>query len=241
MSKAKRAGNTNVDDSENDPERLWCVCHTPYVPGQFMIQCDQCNEWYHGECVNITPEIANKMTEKNIPYYCPSCSQKKPQNRTRGGQFLTDNSQPKPQKNIRAEAVKHMQTYLKKAIDLVRRVIKLQLEKNTNALSEDQTEGVQPLTDAEREERDNQDKQLVILYEDDEKLKDMATAIEKSISDLHGSEHDKPYRYQYRGLKAKLDDPNEHQFRLDVLLGKRTPESLGNEDVSAYPADKKSH
>jgi len=26
--------------------------------GKFMIQCDLCDEWYHGECVNVTSKLA---------------------------------------------------------------------------------------------------------------------------------------------------------------------------------------
>lgn len=212
-----------------------------------MIQCDGCQEWYHGECVNVSPEMARRMDEKGQQYFCPNCQRSGKTANRRGGQFLTETSpsqaaaQPKQSKNIRIEAVKHMQSYLKKAIEAVRAVIKMQLEKGTNAIRPDQTEDVAPLTEADREQLDEQDKQLVILYEDEEKLKSMATTIEQSISELQGDEHEKPYRSQYRGLKGKLDAPNEHQFRLDVLLGKKPLESLGNEDVSAYPAEKKGH
>lgn len=38
-----------------------------------MIACDYCSEWYHGECVNITPEEAEKIDK----YECIQCRLKK--------------------------------------------------------------------------------------------------------------------------------------------------------------------
>ncbi|CAC5397327.1 PHF2 [Mytilus coruscus] len=35
-----------------------------------MIRCDECREWFHGRCVNITPEEAEQMDA----YQCPGCS-----------------------------------------------------------------------------------------------------------------------------------------------------------------------
>ena len=30
-----------------------------------MICCDQCDEWYHGDCLGITPEIGQEMKDDN--------------------------------------------------------------------------------------------------------------------------------------------------------------------------------
>ena len=38
--------------SEDDPDRLWCVCKAPHN-NRFMICCDSCLDWYHGKCVGI--------------------------------------------------------------------------------------------------------------------------------------------------------------------------------------------
>ena len=46
----------------------YCVCRNPYEG--FMIGCDGCEEWYHGPCVGITQEQAQK-TDK---YVCVRCS-----------------------------------------------------------------------------------------------------------------------------------------------------------------------
>jgi transposase InsO family protein len=47
---------------------LYCLCQGPDV-GQFMIQCDNCDDWFHGPCVNITEEESSEMDE----FICSRC------------------------------------------------------------------------------------------------------------------------------------------------------------------------
>ena len=52
-----------------------------------MIQCDDCDEWYHGSCVDITPSDALNIDR----YRCRDCQQrlqKKPVGGLRGGNQL---------------------------------------------------------------------------------------------------------------------------------------------------------
>ncbi|KAK4468202.1 hypothetical protein MN116_008361 [Schistosoma mekongi] len=64
---------TKVPDSEeNDPERLWCICRQPHDE-RFMICCDLCDEWYHGDCVGIKPEEGKRMEKNEIEFVCDSC------------------------------------------------------------------------------------------------------------------------------------------------------------------------
>ncbi len=41
------------EEEEEDSNRLYCICKQPYDGEVFMICCDLCNEWYHGECVLV--------------------------------------------------------------------------------------------------------------------------------------------------------------------------------------------
>src|SRR5437016_3027427 len=42
-------------DERTTSVQLYCVCRSS--DGQsFMIECDECDEWFHGTCVNITSE-----------------------------------------------------------------------------------------------------------------------------------------------------------------------------------------
>ncbi|XP_070192316.1 lysine-specific demethylase 7B-like isoform X2 [Littorina saxatilis] len=53
----------------SDAETLYCLCRKPYDETQFMIECDKCQDWYHGSCVNVQEHQA-----ADIEYYhCPDC------------------------------------------------------------------------------------------------------------------------------------------------------------------------
>ncbi|KAM7426153.1 Lsd1/2 complex PHD finger containing protein Phf2 [Porites harrisoni] len=49
---------------------LYCICRQAYDPSQFMIQCDSCEEWYHGSCVGIEEYQAPDIER----YHCPQCA-----------------------------------------------------------------------------------------------------------------------------------------------------------------------
>ena len=48
-----------------------CLCRLP-EDGHFMICCDHFDEWYHGDCVGITPDIGQEMKNDNMEYICLS-------------------------------------------------------------------------------------------------------------------------------------------------------------------------
>ncbi|KAH3691882.1 hypothetical protein DPMN_192424 [Dreissena polymorpha] len=50
-----RMPNTPADITANSTTDtdVYCTCRRPW-DGRFMIQCDYCDEWYHGSCVDIT-------------------------------------------------------------------------------------------------------------------------------------------------------------------------------------------
>ena len=39
-----------------------------------MIGCEHCDEWYHGDCVNVTEKDAEHIKR----YYCKECQDKNP-------------------------------------------------------------------------------------------------------------------------------------------------------------------
>ena len=39
----------------------------------FMICCDQCEEWYHGDCVGISVGQGKRMEREGKEYICPVC------------------------------------------------------------------------------------------------------------------------------------------------------------------------
>ncbi|XP_077292288.1 protein partner of snf isoform X2 [Arctopsyche grandis] len=63
-------------NSEDDPDRLWCICKQPHN-NRFMICCDSCEDWFHGKCVNVTKAMGQEMEDRGIEWRCPNCVKKK--------------------------------------------------------------------------------------------------------------------------------------------------------------------
>ncbi|KAF8976022.1 hypothetical protein BGZ46_008648 [Entomortierella lignicola] len=61
-------GNRRADEEE----KLYCICKTPYDKSRFMIACDGCDDWFHGDCVGV----AEKDSEMVDMYYCKRCEEK---------------------------------------------------------------------------------------------------------------------------------------------------------------------
>lgn len=61
----------NPRDGENAP--LYCICRKPDI-NCFMIGCDNCNEWFHGHCINVTEKMAKAIRE----WYCHQCQEMDP-------------------------------------------------------------------------------------------------------------------------------------------------------------------
>ncbi|XP_017424634.1 chromatin remodeling protein EBS-like [Vigna umbellata] len=54
------------------PDRVvvYCKCEMPYNPDVLMVQCEECKNWYHPACVDMTAEDAEKLEQ----YVCSECS-----------------------------------------------------------------------------------------------------------------------------------------------------------------------
>lgn len=46
---------------------------------RFMICCDRCEEWFHGDCVGITEARGRLMERNSEDYVCPNCTGRKSQ------------------------------------------------------------------------------------------------------------------------------------------------------------------
>ncbi|KAI8370625.1 uncharacterized protein BYT42DRAFT_647849 [Radiomyces spectabilis] len=49
---------------------LYCICRKPYDIPRFMIACDRCDQWFHGECIGIS----EKQGEFIDLYFCSGCA-----------------------------------------------------------------------------------------------------------------------------------------------------------------------
>lgn len=64
--------NYTFQDFDNDIyEGSYCICRRP-DNGRWMIGCDTCDDWFHGNCVNLT----EKDSKRFVKYSCPRCTAK---------------------------------------------------------------------------------------------------------------------------------------------------------------------
>lgn len=67
----KKSQINNYSNFKNDSYELYCICQKPDT-GCWMIACDGCDNWYHGECVKIA-ETDEELLDK---YFCDICTKK---------------------------------------------------------------------------------------------------------------------------------------------------------------------
>ncbi|CAH1248328.1 PHF3 [Branchiostoma lanceolatum] len=63
------------DWEDEDPDKAYCICRKPHGK-RFMICCDRCEEWYHGDCVGITKKEGIRLEKNSEDYICPRCKEK---------------------------------------------------------------------------------------------------------------------------------------------------------------------
>ena len=67
----KKSNQIEIDTDSLLQEPIYCICNGP-DDGSFMIACDFCCEWFHGNCVGVTEKQAQKIDL----YVCPECKRK---------------------------------------------------------------------------------------------------------------------------------------------------------------------
>jgi len=60
-----------MTSEEEDGETIYCICRSADV-NRFMIGCDHCEEWYHGDCINVTEKEAKYIKK----FFCKECREK---------------------------------------------------------------------------------------------------------------------------------------------------------------------
>ncbi|KAM7411556.1 hypothetical protein PAMA_021513 [Pampus argenteus] len=74
----KKVGDySSISDTEGyDSNALYCICRQKHNK-RFMICCDSCQEWFHGDCVGVRETQGRKMERIGQEYICPPCTTKK--------------------------------------------------------------------------------------------------------------------------------------------------------------------
>lgn len=63
-------GGTGSDGDEESDHGPYCICRGP-DDHRWMIACDVCEDWFHGECVDIDKVIGEALIMR---YVCPRCT-----------------------------------------------------------------------------------------------------------------------------------------------------------------------
>ncbi|KAF3387209.1 Set1 complex component spp1 [Penicillium rolfsii] len=70
--RSKEQPGDDEDEDVEDENELFCICRRP-DNHTWMIGCDgECEDWFHGKCVNIDPRDAELIDK----YICPNCSKR---------------------------------------------------------------------------------------------------------------------------------------------------------------------
>ncbi|XP_057217705.1 death-inducer obliterator 1 isoform X3 [Triplophysa rosa] len=72
------SSSSESDNDGYDPNALYCICRQKHNK-RFMICCDRCEEWFHGDCVGISEARGRLMERNGEDYVCPNCSTHKGQ------------------------------------------------------------------------------------------------------------------------------------------------------------------
>ncbi|KAM9034330.1 CXXC-type zinc finger protein 1-like [Sarcophilus harrisii] len=67
------AGEEDSKSKNGTNAHICCVCFRPKT-NCFLISCDNCNKWFHGNCVKITEKVAEAIQE----WFCLQCQEKDP-------------------------------------------------------------------------------------------------------------------------------------------------------------------
>eukprot|EP00955_Chlamydomonas_euryale_P104022 365535-Chlamydomonas_euryale.AAC.58 len=59
---------------EPDQVPVYCDCEQPYNPDKPMVMCEECEDWFHPECIGISA-LALQQADKHH-FCCPSCKEK---------------------------------------------------------------------------------------------------------------------------------------------------------------------
>ena len=49
---------------------IHCICRMPEITGVPMVECSNCNEWYHLSCIDVPSEV---LLNESLPWICQFC------------------------------------------------------------------------------------------------------------------------------------------------------------------------
>ncbi|CAB0020641.1 unnamed protein product [Nesidiocoris tenuis] len=182
----KKAASTDHYDSssEDDPNKLWCICRKPHN-NRFMICCDGCEDWFHGNCVGVTKALGQQMEAQGVEWSCPKCRAAK--------------REKEKESQLAAKALKAMpanQRWKQLKEKVKTRVSKKGAKPATPTTTK--PPAAMPIQSAEKKKDDPKSKK-------DRKVKSLAESIEEELFSLFKDTNMK-YRTKFRSLVFNIKD-----------------------------------
>lgn len=84
-----------TQEEEIEAAEIYCICRSTDI-SRFMIGCEACNEWYHGDCINVTAEEAQDIKH----WYCKPCRVRDPNLRIKFSKKRTTESSSSDAKHL---------------------------------------------------------------------------------------------------------------------------------------------
>ena len=50
-----------VEQEAPEPEEIYCICRQPDDPNRAFIECEECKEGFHPECVGTSLQVCNNL------------------------------------------------------------------------------------------------------------------------------------------------------------------------------------
>ena len=55
-----------VKKKQKADDTLYCICRQKYEDEKFMIQCNVCSDWFHGDCIDISEKQVSQPDLKHL-------------------------------------------------------------------------------------------------------------------------------------------------------------------------------
>ena len=207
------------DEDEEDDGELYCYCQQPWG-GRFMIGCDVCGGWFHGDCVGITEDGADALDV----FVCEPCKREK----------LVDcddeevlgmklNKDPKP-------PVKRPTSSSSKESRRRAEAKPAPAAKGRAAGKKTASPEKKDVSPEEKLHQDNKVRDIVRkafvralgagdASSSSSSMEELAVEVESALYEHFGGKVDKEYKAKFRSLSFNLSDTKNLELRNDVLSG----------------------
>eukprot|EP00742_Colponemidia_sp_Colp-10_P010652 GILJ01011719.1.p1 GENE.GILJ01011719.1~~GILJ01011719.1.p1 ORF type:complete len:1804 (-),score=314.35 GILJ01011719.1:286-5187(-) len=246
-------------DAEGEDSQ--CVCGKGY--GQrFMLDCDTCHRWFHGECVGVTPDSPPSV------WYCDECQIRTALERQRKLRLAAAAKAAQEEELMKLQQPTTTQTSvllaeLDEVVDITKSARSKTGKKQKASEKEERTPRRKNAKNGDQEDRDKtprsrKKRKTVVVIEDDHPQEPLVDAMEleapqqqhltapaQTGKSMHDSAAVKPSPSASRGalgddaeVEVRIEDANFEQLANDAIKAEEEEEEVFQQLVLNYLAEK---